>query len=207
MKSRYLLAFSALISISFIGCSSHSKAQKVLPKELIPANECKNANISLEYDCYGLMSSRNTFALLRLGIAAEEKSDYKLAYKLYVQAKEKGNYYANALMARLLLRGLGVPRNTDLAIDLLEDVEDIDPMAAYVLASYYKKIQKYKKMIKYYEIAGKKGLKKAQLALSRLYSDGRYIELNDEKGMFWASAYKNNSNDVEKRIYNKSVLK
>ena len=52
------------------GCASNTKIIEAVGNEKEIANECKNQNFNVEIDCYDLISHKNSFAQLRLGIDA-----------------------------------------------------------------------------------------------------------------------------------------
>lgn len=196
-----LLATTFITTLLFTGCSSHKEALKVLPNELSIADECRNTNKSFEYDCYDLISYKNTFAQIRLGIKAQKEGNNEEAYNRYMLAKSKGNFYANALLADMFNKGLFVKQNKDTVIDLLEDVDQVDPMAAYKLAFLYIADKDYKDAIKLLEFAATNDLKDAQNELSKIYSEGKITPTNLERSKFWSEQYQDKTKDYINKIY------
>lgn len=201
MKILYLFLSLSFVVFSLGACSQHKEALQKLPKELALADECKNTNKSFELDCYDLISYKNTFAQLRLGIQAQRKNDYKEAYERYMLAKNRGNFYANALLADIYKKSKDIKKDEDFVLDLLRDVQDVDPIAAYKVAFFYMEKEDYDKAIELLEFAGKNGVKKAQYELYKIYSNGEKVKLNIEKSQYWFNEYENNQDDFIYKIY------
>jgi len=190
------------ISLSFLACSGYQQAMKVLPSELTQLNvECKRDNINFEMDCYDLLSSKNSFAQLRLGIHAQSLGKVEEAFERYTKAQKAGNFYANALLSDLYANGIGVEFNEKKAISLLQDAEEVDPIAAYKLSFYYLSHNNSQKAIELLIFAATNGLKDAQKELVLIYSNNQYIDENKEQAMYWDSAYQNGEQDFARRIY------
>ena len=88
----FKFAPSSFISISLLlllytGCSNYDSAMKTLPSELSIADQCTNSNRQFEIDCYELIAYKNSFAQLRLGLNAQNKSNYTRAIFIYSRAK------------------------------------------------------------------------------------------------------------------------
>lgn len=198
-------SFTAITLSIFLlnGCADHSEALKVLPNELAIADQCKNTNIKYEMDCYDLISYKNSFAQLRLGLNAQLNGNYSEALQRYSFAKEKGNFYVNSLLAELYNNGLGVEKNEETVIKLLEEVKDVDPIAAYKLSYNYLAKQDYKKAVKLLTYAAENNVKPAQSELSRIYSNSEIIDTDLEKSMYWNDLYQDKSDSFMKRIYGK----
>jgi uncharacterized protein len=132
-------SFSAITLAIFLlnGCTNNTEAIKVLPNELSIADDCRNQNKKFEMDCYDLISYKNSFAQLRLGLNAQLRGEYEEAFQRYMIVKQKGNFYVNSLLAELYNNGLGVPKSEETVIKLLKEVKDLDPIAAYKLAFHY----------------------------------------------------------------------
>ena len=96
-RSSFITMTLSLFLLS--ACADHSEAMKVLPNELAIADSCKNPNKKLEMDCYDLISYKNSFAQLRLGLNAQLNANYEEALQRYLFAKQKGNFYVNSLLA------------------------------------------------------------------------------------------------------------
>lgn len=200
-----------LVSSSFItitlslfllsACSNHDQAMKVLPDELAIADECINTNKKFEMDCYDLISYKNSFAQLRLGLNAQLRGNYEEAFQRYLISKQKGNFYVNSLLAELYNNGLGVEKNQDTVIKLLEETKNVDPIAAYKLAFHYLSKEEYKTAIKLFTFAGQNNVKEAQYELSRIYSNADITETSLEKSVFWSDLYEDDSNNFIKKIY------
>ena len=114
-------ALTTLCLFSLTGCSSHNEFLKASSNELVIADDCRNTNKHLEMDCYDLISYKNSFAQLRLGLNAQLRGNFEEALQRLNISKQKGNFYANAPLADIYRNGFGVPINHDLAIKLLED--------------------------------------------------------------------------------------
>ena len=185
----------------FNGCANHDEALKVLPSELETADSCKNINKKFEMDCYDLISYKNSFAQLRLGLNAQLNENYEEAFQRYLIAKEKGNFYVNSLLAELYNNGLGVERNQDTVIKLLDEVQDVDPIAAYKLSYHYLAKEDNNKAIKLLTFAAQNSVKEAQYELSRLYSNPNITETNLEKSVYWSDLYNDKSENFIKKIY------
>ncbi|MDY0051717.1 MAG: sel1 repeat family protein [Aliarcobacter sp.] len=204
----FKLLTSSFITISFSifslnGCANHSEALKVLPNELEIADQCKNSNKKFEMDCYDLISYKNSFAQLRLGLNAQLNENYNEALQRYLVAKQKGNFYVNSLLAELYNNGFGVEKNEETVIKLLEEVKDVDPIAAYKLSYNYLAKQDYKKAIKLLTYAAQNNVKPAQSELSRIYSNSQIVETDLEKSIYWNDLYQDKSDSFIKRIYGK----
>ncbi|MDZ7817368.1 MAG: sel1 repeat family protein [Aliarcobacter sp.] len=183
------------------GCADHSQALKVLPNELSIADGCKNPNKKFEMDCYDLISYKNTFAQLRLGLNAQLQGNYEEAFQRYLVAKQRGNFYVNSLLAELYNNGLGVQRNQDTVIKLLEEVKDVDPIAAYKLSFHYLAKEDNKKALKLLNYAAQNNVKEAQYELSRMYSNTDITDTDLEKSVYWSELYEDKSSNFIKKIY------
>ena len=182
-------------------CSNHSEAMKVLPDELAIADECKNTNKKFEMDCYDLISYKNSFAQLRLGLNAQLRGNYEEAFQRYLITKQNGNFYVNSLLAELYNNGLGVEKNQETVIKLLEETKNVDPIAAYKLAFHYLAKEDYKDAIKLFTYAAQNNVKEAQYELSRIYSNAEVTETSLEKSVYWNDLYEDKSDNFIKRIY------
>jgi tetratricopeptide (TPR) repeat protein len=196
-------SFTAITLSIFLlsACSDYSEAVKVLPNELSIADDCKNTNKKFEMDCYDLISYKNSFAQLRLGLNAQLTGNYEEAFQRYLVAKQKGNFYVNSLLAELYNNGLGVEKNQETVIKLLEEVKDVDPIAAYKLSFHYLSKENYKEAIKLLTYAAQNNVKAAQFELSRLYSNPDITETNLEKSIYWNDLYQDKSGDFLNKIY------
>lgn len=201
----FKIASSFITLASFLlflnGCSGHDSAMKTLPNELAIADECTNSNKQFEVDCYELIAYKNSFAQMRLGLHAQNKKNYKEALQRFNIAKEKGNFYVNSLIADMYNNGLGVPKDQDRVIDLLKDVKNVDPIAAYKLSFYYMSKEDYKEAVKLLTFAADNGVKSAQLRLAAMYGNGDNVEADIEKASYWTFQYENNSIDFVNKIY------
>ena len=198
-------SFTAITLSIFLltGCVDHSDALKVLPNELAIADQCKNTNAKYEMDCYDLISYKNSFAQLRLGLNAQLSGNYNEALQRYLYAKEKGNFYVKSLLAELYNNGFGVEKNEETVIKLLEEVKDVDPIAAYKLSYNYLAKQDYKKAVKLLTYAAENNVKPAQSELSKIYSNSEIIDTDLEKSIYWNDLYQDKSDSFMKRIYGK----
>lgn len=196
-------SFTAITLSIFLlsACSDYSEAVKVLPNELSIADNCKNTNKKFEMDCYDLISYKNSFAQLRLGLKAQLTGNYEEAFQRYLIAKQKGNFYVNSLLAELYNNGLGVEKNQETVIKLLEEVKDVDPIAAYKLSFHYLSKENHKEAIKLLTYAAQNNVKAAQFELSRLYSNPDITETNLEKSIYWNDLYQDKSGDFLNKIY------
>lgn len=199
--SSKLLAASFLAAILFTGCNQYEKAQKILPNEITHANQCINTNKEFETDCYDLISYKSTIALLRVGIFDYGKGNYKEAYMKFNLAKQRGNFYANALLADLYFKGRGVKQNQNKGLELLKDVKSVDPIAAYKLAFYYTNKKDYKEAIELLEFAANNGVKKAQHELAKIYREGKITKVDMKKSKAFYEAYEKNQNGFMNKIY------
>lgn len=195
------ILFTTTIAFFIVGCTSQKDFIKNTPNELAIANECKNDKQDFELDCYDLISYKNSFAQLRLGVYAQSVGNYKEAFQRYAVAKEKGNFYVNALLADMYNKGQGVKQDKEKVISLLKEVSDVDPMAAYKLAFYYLDKKDYDETIELLEFAGKNGIKPAQKQLYSIFLEGDLTKVDVEKSDFWLNEYRNNKNDFVSEIY------
>ena len=194
----------ALITLSMYtltGCSSNNDFLKISSNELSIADECRNSNKNFEMDCYDLISYKNSFALLRLALNDRQKGNVMEAIRKLELVQKKGNFYANAPLAEIYKSGYGIAKNDDKAIDLLEDVEDVDPIAAYKLYFYYMDKTKTKAAIELLNFAAKNNVKPAQKELSELYLNGEYIERDIDKSDYWLEQFQDTSTSFTKKIY------
>ncbi len=196
-----ILISSSFIALLFMGCSNYKEAKQTITNEINQANTCINTkNEELENDCYDLISYKNSIALLRLGKKAYYKGNYTEALQRYKLAQIRKNFYANALLSQLYMKGYGVKQNQDKALELLEDVKDVDPIAAYKLSLYYIKQENYKKAVDLLEYASKNHLKEAQYKLLQLYKN-KSLETNPKKVKDLLLKYKDKSKDFKKYLY------
>jgi len=195
------LFITTISSLLFIGCSNHEAALKILPNEIAQANECISTNKELEADCYDLISYKNSIAMLRSGINAYTKGNYKEAFHKYTLAQKKGNFYANSLLADLYNKGNGVAKNQEIALELLKDVDDVDGIAAYKLSFYYINKKDYDEALELLIFAGNNNVKKAQYELSKIYRDGTLAKDDPIKAKSWYEKYENKSNSLIRKIY------
>lgn len=202
--NRLLKPLTLTLMLLFIaGCSSSTKIIETAGNEKDVANECKNQNFNIELDCYDLISHKNSFAQLRLGINAQYKGNFKETMERYEMAKKQKNFYANALIADLYLNGFGVSVNEKEAISLLKETRKIDPIAAYKLSLIYLKDNDISDAIELMEFAGENNLRDAQKKLISIYSEGEYIDPDFDKSMYWKSKLDENNRDFKKDIYGK----
>lgn len=192
---------STLVFFLLSGCTSYKEALKILPNELAIADECKNTNKQFELDCYDLISYKNTFAQLRLGIDAQTKGNYQEAYHRYILAKQKGNFYANALLADLYNKNSDIKDKESKIIDLLKDVDEVDPIAAYKLSFYYLNKKDYTEAISLLTFAATNNVKKAQEVLSKIYQEGKITKKDLEKSKYWNEQYEDKTNSFIRKIY------
>lgn len=200
-----LLGVITLSGFLFTGCSNkYEESIKVLPNEIAQANECKNINKEFELDCYELIAYKNSVALIRLGIIDDAKGDYTNALKKYEIAQKRGNYYANSLLADLYDKGKGVKQNKELAIELLEETQEVDAIAAYKLAylEINKKERDNEEIVELLTFSAKNNLKQAQKLLADAYKDGNYgLKKDDKKAQEWQEKYQDKKNNLIKNIY------
>jgi len=203
MKKSITSIFAAASLATFLlsGCTNHKEALKVLPNELAIADDCKNTNKQFEMDCYDLISYKNSFAQLRLGIAAQTNQNYQEAFHRYTLAQQKGNFYANALLADLYNKSDLVKDKESKVLDLLKDVDEVDPIAAYKLSYYYMGKKDYDKAIKLLEFAAINNVKKAQYDLYKIYSEGAITKMDTDKSKQWFKEYENKTNSFIRKIY------
>lgn len=194
-------AVSCLSALLFTGCGQYEKAQKILPNEISHADQCKNTNKEFEIDCYDLISYKNSIALLRVGIFDYGKGNYEDAKIKFNLAKERGNFYANALLADLYFKGRGVKQDQNMGLELLKDVDDVDPIAAYKLAFYYLSKKDYSETIELLTFAANNNVKKAQYELSKIYREGKITKIDMEKSKAYYEAYEKNQNGFINKIY------
>jgi len=192
---------SCLLPLLFIGCANYEEALKIIPNEITQADECKTSNKEFEVDCYDLLSYKNSIALLRSGIQAYIIGNHQEAFAKYSLAKERGNFYANALLADMYNQGIFVKKNQKLALELLEDVENVDPIAAYKLSFQYKNKKEFKKALKLLDFAAKNNVKKAQLELSDIYKLDKFIPADEKLSNFWKEEFNKENNSFINKIY------
>lgn len=200
-KSIKTLITVALASIVLTGCNKYEQSLKILPNEIAQANECISTNKEYEKDCYDLISYKNSTALLRLGIKEYAEGNHTNAYKLYTLAKQKGNFYANALLSELYFKGKGVKQNQEMGLNLLKDVDNVDPIAAYKLSFYYLTKKEFSDAVELLEFAALNNVKDAQLKLSKIYAEGKITKQNKEKSEALQKAYEDKSNSFISKIY------
>jgi len=196
-----VLLLSALSAFVLIGCANHEAALKIMPNEIAQANECKSSNKEFQEDCYDLISYKNSIAILRSGLNAHMKGNYQEAIAKYTIAQKKGNFYANSLLADLYNKGNGVVKNQKKALELLEDVDNVDGIAAYKLSFYYMNKKEYSKALKLLTFAANQNVKKAQYELSVIYTEGIITKSNPVEANIWFEKYQDNSNSLSNRIY------
>lgn len=195
-----IFAAASLATFLLAGCTSHKEALKVLPSELSIADDCKNNNKQFEMDCYDLISYKNTFAQLRLGINAQTKGNNQEAFHRYTLAQQKGNFYANALLADLYNKS-DSSKDKEKVIPLLKDVDDVDPIAAYKLSYYYMNKKDYSEAISLLTFAATNNVKNAQNDLYKIYSEGKITKMDTEKSKYWFEQYEDKTNSFIRKIY------
>ncbi len=194
----------ALITLSllvFNGCSSHDEFLKSSPNELAIADNCLNSNRNFEMDCYDLISYKNSFAQLRLGLNAQLNGDFNEAIKRLNTAKQKGNFYANAPLSDIYKGGFGVPKDDKFAKKLLIETKDVDPIAAYKLSFFYLETGEVDDAIELLQKAAKNNVKLALLKLSELYKNGEYVKRDIEMSQAWLEEYQEAQIDFSTKIY------
>ena len=98
-------ALTTLCLLALTSCSSNNEFLKASSNELQIADDCRNTNKHLEMDCYDLISYKNSFAQLRLGLNAQLRGDFEEAIQRLNISKQKGNFYANAALADIYKNG------------------------------------------------------------------------------------------------------
>lgn len=199
ISSSFALVTLCLFAVS--GCSNKSEFTKSSANELSIADDCRNTNKHFEMDCYDLISYKNSFAQLRLGLNAQLRGNFDEALQRLNISKQKGNFYANAPLADIYKSGFGVPINDDLAIKLLEETKEIDPIAAYKLYFYYIDKNKIEDAFELLNFAASNDVKAAQQEFSRVYRSGEYIERDTDKSDYWNEQYQDKTNSFTNKIY------
>jgi uncharacterized protein len=194
-------ALVTLCLFVFNGCSNNSEFMKTSSNELSIADDCRNTNKHFEMDCYDLISYKNSFAQLRLGLNAQLRGNFEEAIERLNISKQKGNFYANAALSDIYKNGFGVPINDDLAIKLLEETKEIDPIAAYKLYFYYIDKNKIEDAFELLNFAASNDVKAAQQEFSRVYRSGEYIERDTDKSDYWNEQYQDKTNSFTNKIY------
>ena len=187
-------------TLLFSGCGEN-KSLKIIPNEIKQADSCKDSNKQIELDCYDLISYKNSIALLRLGIHDYTKKDYEEAFRKFSFSKTKGNFYANALLSNLYQTGRGVKKDDKKSLELLEEVSEFEPIAAYNLSFYYINQKEYDTAIELLEFSAKNDVKKAQEKLFQIYSDNIIIKSDNIKSTYWKDRYKDNSINKLHEVY------
>lgn len=199
ISSSFALITLCLFALN--GCSKHDEFLKTSQNELSIADDCRNPNKNFEMDCYDLISYKNSFAQLRLALNAQLRGNFEEAIQRLNISKQKGNFYANAPLADIYKSGFGVAINDEMAIKLLEETKDVDPIAAYKLYFYYLDKNKAEDAFKLLNFAAQNDVKSAQLELSRLYLNGEYIERNTDESTYWEEKYQDKTNSFTNKIY------
>lgn len=194
----------ALLTISILllnGCSKNDDFLEISQNELTIADECRNNNKNFEMDCYDLISYKNSYAQLRLGLNAQLRGNFEEAIKRLNIAKQKGNFYANAPLSDIYKGAFGVEKNDKLATKLLEEVKESDPIAAYKLSLYYLDKGETDDAIELLNFAARNNVKAAQYELSKLYKNGEFIQRDSDMADSWMEEYKENSTSFTNKIY------
>lgn len=199
MRASYIIL--AVFLLVFTGCTSHFFSMNAMPSKITSANECVNKNISYEKECYALIAPHNSVAMLRLGVLYEQERKYKKALQYYNKAKKDKNFYANALLANLYTKGLGVKKDRQKAFELLRDTYDEDPMAAYILSNYYADKGDYNQAISLLKFAASKKLKEAQALLADIYEDGKITKHNHKKSLYWKQMHDTDDENFKTKVY------
>lgn len=202
----YKLLVLFLISIFFTSCAKdYTASKKVLPTLLNTANECKNeGNKDFEYDCYDLISYKNSVALIRLAVINYKKGNNIEALKQLQIAQAQENFYANSIISDILKVSAKTPEENKKVITLLEDTKHVDPIAAYKLYFYYKAKDKNKEAFKLLEFAAKNGVNEALYELSKLYAndkDNKLVQNDLALSLFWLKEAQNSKKDLVYEIY------
>ena len=191
----------SIVAVLLIGCTGYESSMKTLPNDLAIADQCRNSNMQFEMDCYDLISYKNTFAQLRLGLNAQYRGNFAEAMTRYKIAKDAGNFYADALIADMYYGGFGVEKDDDEVIDYLENTKNVDPVSAYKLFYYYISKEDYKEALELLTFAAENNVKNAQLELSIVYANGEYIPADLEKSTYWKLQSEDLSNSFTNKIY------
>lgn len=199
ISSSFALITLCLFALN--GCSQHDEFLKVSQNELSIADDCRNPNKNFEMDCYDLISYKNSFAQLRLALNAQLRGNFEEAIQRLNISKQKGNFYANAPLADIYKNGFGVAINDEMAIKLLEETKEIDPVASYKLYYYYLDKNKIEDALELLNFAAKNDVKAAQLELSKLYLNGEYIQRNTDESSYWEEQYQDKTNSFTNKIY------
>jgi len=195
-----IIKITILIAVISFFTACYNKEENILQSELEIANECKNMDINFEMDCYDLISYKNSFAQLRLGIYAQDRGLVKEAFNRYTAAKKAGNFYANALLYEFYSNGIVVKKDIQKARSLLEEVQDMDPIAAYKL-SFFLLQENIQKAIQLLEYSSKNGVKDAFKALATIFSNNLYIKEDLTKSAYYSELYKITQGSFSKNIY------
>lgn len=191
----------SIITVLLTGCTNYENSMKVLPSELSIADQCRNINKQFEMDCYDLISYKNTFAQLRLGLNAQYRGNFDEAMTRYKIAKDAGNFYADALIADMYYHGFGVEKNDDEVTSYLKNTKNVDPISAYKLFYYYIAKEDVKEALKLLTFAAENNVKNAQLELSIVYANGEYTPADLEKSTYWKLQSEDLSNSFTNKIY------
>lgn len=191
----------SLIAILFTGCTNYESAMRALPNELAIADQCLNINKQFEMDCYDLISYKNSFAQLRLGLNAQFRGNFEEAMTRYKIAKDAGNFYADALIADMYYHGFGVEKDDDEVVSYLKNTKNVDPISAYKLFYYYIGKEDSKEAIRLLTYAAENNVKNAQIELSIVYANGEYIPTDLEKSTYWKLQSEDLSTSFTKKIY------
>lgn len=176
-------------------------------KDLEEANECqKIESDDGKLTCYKNIESKNSFAQIRLGTYYADKKDFQTSLKYLKQAKENENIFANLPIAFLYYKGEGVEKNIQKSFELLEEVSDTDPVAAFQLSRFYiqginTKVD-YEKGVELLEFAASKNVLSAQQMLINVNKNGLFNKPKDQKKVeYWQEKVKENKEDLNLKIY------
>ena len=213
LKQSILIVSTALF---FSACSlkmptfempSFLSFSKDFTKDLEEANNCQGIESDEgKLNCYKNIETKNSFAQIRLGTYYADKKDFQTSLKYLKQAKENENVFANLPLAFLYYKGDGIEKNIPKSFELLEEVKDSDPVAAFQLSRFYiqginTKVD-YEKGVELLEFAASKNVLSAQQMLINVNKNGLFNKPKDQKKVeYWQEKVKENKEDLNLKIY------
>ncbi len=139
------------------------------------------------------------------GFAAAKAGDYETAYAEWITLANKGHMEAQASLALMYRKGLGVAASDKTAVEWYRKAaEQGDASSIFNMGYMYYKgrgvLESYSTAAEWFTKAARQGHAKAQGALGEMYSNGEGVAVNNIKAYMWLNLAAYNTSRYSKYV-------